>query len=239
MTAAEDAALPDAIFFDLDGTLLDPSNATMEADWRASCETCCDGSYEVEQLMPHVHAVRTWFWQEPERARRGRMDLNWARTQIVRDAFSRAGLPDDEPLASRIGRDYFERRESAMRLYPTAIALLERVRAAGVRTALITNGGAEMQRGKVVRFELAPYFDVIVIEGEFGVGKPDERVFRHALATTGSDPSRAWMVGDNPDADIAPAVALGLHTVWVNETGAEAPDHVRPHRVVRSIAELL
>jgi putative hydrolase of the HAD superfamily len=230
---------PEAIFFDLDGTLLDPSNATMEADWRASCEVCCDGSYEVEQLMPHVHAVRTWFWQEPERARRGRMDLNWARTQIVRDAFSRAGLPDDEELASRIGRDYFERRESAMQLYPASIALLERVRAEGVRTALLTNGGAEMQRGKVVRFELAPHFDCIVIEGEFGVGKPDERVFRHALASTGADPASAWMVGDNPDADIAPAVALGLHAVWVNEDGVEAPEHVRPHRVVRSIAELL
>ena len=37
--------VPKAIFFDLDGTLLDPSDATLEADWHASLIECGDGSF--------------------------------------------------------------------------------------------------------------------------------------------------------------------------------------------------
>ena len=39
----------------------------------------------------------------------------------------------------------------------------------------------EQQRDKIERHRLAGFFDVIVIEGEFGAGKPDEVVYRHAL----------------------------------------------------------
>ena len=62
----------------------------------------------------------------------------------------------------------------------------------------------------------------------------------HALAAVGSEPGRTWMVGDSLAADIATPHRLGMHTVWVDETGAGLPASaaVRPHRMVRSIAEL-
>ena len=46
---------------------------------------------------------------------------------------------------------------------------------------LVTNGDATQQRDKIERHGLARFFDAIVIEGEFGAGKPDEIVYRHAL----------------------------------------------------------
>jgi putative hydrolase of the HAD superfamily len=156
----------------------------------------------------------------------------------VRTAFSDGRLNDVE-RADRIADDYRAKRTAAIAPYPGALDVLDTMRSSGVRMALLTNGEAKNQRRSVEQHDLARYFDCIVIEGEFGVGKPDERVFRHALAATGSARARTWMVGDSLEADIAPAVALGLHTVWVNEDGVEAPEHVRPHRVVRSIAELL
>ncbi len=232
---------PHAIFFDLDGTLLDPSDATLEDDWRASVQTCCDGSYDIEQLLRHVHAVRHWFWGDTDRARRGRLDLNWARTTIVQEAFERAGWDSNIALASQIGADYFERREAAMALHDAATSILNRVRADGIRTALITNGGAAMQRSKVDRFGLEQYFDCIVIEGEFGAGKPDERVFRHALTATGCEPERTWMIGDNFDADIVTPHRLGMYTWWIDATGAGVPADaaVQPHRVIASVADFL
>jgi putative hydrolase of the HAD superfamily len=107
--------------------------------------------------------------------------------------------------------------------------------------ALLTNGEARNQRRSVETHALERYFDCIVIEGEFGTGKPDERVFRHALAATGCDPERAWMVGDNLEADIATPYRLGMHTVWVDADarGLPASAPVRPHRIVRAIAELV
>ena len=92
----------------------------------------------------------------------------------------------------------------------------------GVKLALITNGSAEGQRGKVVRFELERFFGCIVIEGEFGVGKPDERVYKHALAALATDPEDAWMVGDNLEWEVAVPQRLGLRGIWVDWAGGGA-----------------
>ena len=66
-------------------------------------------------------------------------------------------------------------------------------------------------------------------------------MFRHALKALDADPASTWMVGDSLEADIAGALPLGLHTIWIDEVGdglpADAP--AQPHRVIRAISELL
>ena len=89
--------------------------------------------------------------------------------------------------------------------------------------ALVTNGAAISQRQTIDRFGLASYFECIVIEGEFGAGKPDERVFHHALGAVSCQPEHAWFVGDNLEADIATPHRLGMHTIWIDEAGEAAP----------------
>lgn len=110
-----------------------------------------------------------------------------------------------------------------------------------MRLALLTNGDARNQRRNVETHGLEPYFDCIVIEGEFGIGKPDERVFRHAMQSLSCAADATWMIGDNLEADIAPALALGMHTIWVDGLGSGLPEGVdiQPHRIVRAIRELL
>lgn len=228
---------PDAIFFDMDGTILDWQTG-MEESWLAACEAHGDGSFAPTRMHEAIRARRTWFWDDAERSRTGRLDLDAASREIVRHAFADLGLAAAD-VADRLADDYRARRTELIAPYPGAIEALEALRARGLRMALLTNGGATSQRQSIERFGLERYFDCIVIEGEFGAGKPDERVFRHALAATGCEPARAWMVGDNLEADIAPAVQLGLHAVWVTNDGSAPTDGVRPHRVVRSIAELV
>src|SRR4029434_2864942 len=82
---------------------------------------------------------------------------------------------------------------------------LARLRARRLPMALVTNGDTRQQRRKIEQYELAPYFDVIVIEGEFGRGKPEDAVYRHVLAALGVPAAGAWMVGDNLEWDVAAA----------------------------------
>lgn len=230
-----------AIFFDLDGTLLDWETGIEEA-WLAACELGCGRLHGLDAgtLREAIRSRATWFWSDAERAREGRMEIPVASRTIVRTAMADLGI-DNVDVAHAVADDYRARRDAVLSLYEAALPLLESVRSRGLRTALVTNGGAQMQRDKVVRFGLARYFDCIVIEGEFGCGKPDERVFHHAMASCAVEPADAWMIGDNLEADIAPAVTLGLSTIWVNASGDGLPDGAatRPHRIVRSIAELL
>ena len=233
------APSPSAIFFDLDGTILDWQFG-METTWLATCEEHCDGSFAPAELHEAIRARRTWFWDDPERARTGRMDLDEVSREIVRRAFADAGLQNRD-LAHRIANDYRRRRVETIAPYAGAIATLAAIRARGTAMALLTNGGAANQRRSVDRYDLARYFDCILIEGEFGVGKPDERVFRHALAAVSATPETTWMIGDNLEADIAPAAGMGMHSVWVDATGDGLPADtpVRPDRIVRAISELV
>src|SRR5262249_15888371 len=89
------------------------------------------------------------------------------------------------------------------------------------------------------RFELAPFFEVIVIEGEFGAGKPDEAVYRHALDRLGVAPGAASMVGDHLEFDVAGPQRFGLRGIWLDPGGAGPADSpVRPPRVIPSLREL-
>ncbi len=148
---------------------------------------------------------------------------------------------EEDALSSRLAAAFAEARTAAIRPFAGAVETLRHFAAAGVPMALVTNGDAAGQRAKIERFDLAGFFRCIVIEEEFGVGKPDERVFRHALEALGSSPQGAWMVGDNLRWEIEPCRRLGLRTVWVDVGGrglpADAP--AAPHHTVRAIAELL
>jgi putative hydrolase of the HAD superfamily len=234
------ATIPHAIFFDMDGTILDWTTG-MEESWIASCEAHCTGGlFVAAEMHAAIRERRTWFWSDSNRAKQGRMDLDAAAREIVRHAFIDSGL-DQAELAYRIADDYRARRLAVLFPYPGALETLAAVRGRGIRTALLTNGEARNQRRSVERHSLEQYFDCIIIEGEFGVGKPDERVFRYALEACGANPESTWMVGDSLEADIAPAVSLGLHAVWVDELGDGLPEGTaaRPHRIIRAITELL
>jgi len=123
---------------------------------------------------------------------------------------------------------------------PDAIETVRWLRESGRRLALLTNGAAAAQRRKIARFEIADLFDAILVEGELGFGKPDERVYHRALSALGVTPADAWMVGDNLDFDVAAPQKLGLSAVWIDVRGAGLPDEsaVKPDYIVRSLAEL-
>jgi putative hydrolase of the HAD superfamily len=78
-----------------------------------------------------------------------------------------------------------------------------------------------------------------VIEGEFGTGKPDAAVYRHALATLGTPAAATWMVGDNFGWDVAGAHAAGLTGIYIDREGRGLPKDAHAARVIRSLAELI
>ncbi len=70
---------------------------------------------------------------------------------------------------------------------------------------------------------LLSLFDVTVDSAILGTAKPEPAIFQRALQALGADAASSWMVGDNFEADIRPAAALGLSTCWLAERGRPAP----------------
>lgn len=230
--------MPEAIFFDLDDTIILFLTSTKTV-WENAVKRYLPelGGAGEEAVYKAIRAAADWYWADPERHRRGRLDLRKARREIGELAFTSLNRKDFT-LAHKIADFYSDERDSSGTLAPGAIATLENLRARGIKLALITNGASDMQRQKIDQFGLGKYFENILIEGEFACGKPDERVFRYTMDKLGVKPSAAWMVGDNPKFDIAPCTTLGIYTVWVNGQSDKPLDGVKPDKTIKDISEV-
>ncbi len=233
--------LPKALLLDLDDTILD-SDSNADEVWLEVCREFAGslGGVTAEEFHAAVMHSRDWLWGDLERARRGRLDLWQARRDILTRALARLRI-SNSPVVEGMADRYTVIREEKLKPFPGAIDTLLRLKEVGIRTGLLTNGSSESQRGKIDKHGLAEFFDHIQIEGEFGIGKPDERAFWNALDALGVSPAEAWMIGDNLDFDIHAAQQLGIYAVWVDLHGNGLPEGtaVRPDRIVRSISELI
>jgi putative hydrolase of the HAD superfamily len=109
-----------------------------------------------------------------------------------------------------------------------AAEALRRLRAAGWRCVIVTNGRVTQQEAKIRRTGLDQLVDDWVISEAVGRKKPDPAIFRAAAA--GAAMEGCWIIGDSAHADIAGGAALGMTTVWVSigrpwTENAYRPDH--------------
>lgn len=70
----------------------------------------------------------------------------------------------------------------------------------------------------ILSLGLGPHLERIFNSALIGYEKPNPEAFRHALAGCGS-PARAWMVGDNIEADVHGAESVGLPAILVRRQG--------------------
>jgi putative hydrolase of the HAD superfamily len=231
----------EAIFFDLDDTLIDFDGAAVERCWQLACaELVSDqADYTAAELRSAIERVGAWYWADPERHRRGRADLIEATRTIVGKALETIGH-GDEQLARALATRYRALRDERLAIFPGVGEMLGGLVAAGHTLGLITNGDSHGQRRKIERFDLAKHFAYIGIEGEAGVGKPHPEAYRRALRAVGCAPGDAWMVGDNLDWDVIGAQQLGLRVVWIDRRRRGLPDGstARPDHVAARVTEL-
>jgi putative hydrolase of the HAD superfamily len=226
------------VLLDLDDTLLDYSSG-VDACWEAACTTAA-GEVAQAPLVAALAETRRSFWSDPEHNRRERVHMVRAWTRIATLALERCG--GDGRLGAAIAEAFAARRRSVMTLFPDALHVLTALRERGTPLGLVTNGDAREQRAKIERHDLARFFDAIVIEGEFGAGKPDAVVYRTALSGLGvAAGPEVWMVGDHLEFDVAGAQRLGLRAGWLDRAGLGVPAEsaVRPDRILRELSDLI
>ncbi len=75
---------------------------------------------------------------------------------------------------------------------------------------MMTKGNPAEQSGKVERSGLKEYFSAVEV-----VAEKDETTYRSAIAKYALAVDATWMVGNSPKSDINPALAAGLHAVFI------------------------
>ncbi|GAA2914303.1 hypothetical protein GCM10010517_80780 [Streptosporangium fragile] len=119
-----------------------------------------------------------------------------------------------------------------VRCRPEVLDGLARLRASGWRVAIVTNGTADNQLGKIHQTGLAEAVDAYALSGAEGIRKPDVGLFEIAAKRCGVALAEGgWVIGDNLTADIAGGRAAGLRTIWIDRGTWPGVDHQADHAV--------
>lgn len=117
-------------------------------------------------------------------------------------------------VSEHLDKVYLDLLAQEKQLVPGAKELLGRISAAGLVVGVLSNGFVEVQHRKIASAGLTDLIDIIVLSDDIGVNKPDVRLYQHAMKMSGvTDSSRHIMIGDNPDTDIAGALAAGWKAI--------------------------
>ncbi len=212
--------------FDAYGTLLDVDGAARQA--------------------AHDDAALATIWQ-PLSAdwRRKQLEYSWQRAitgdhtdfwQVTRDALDwcaeRHGL--DAARCERLMQLY-----RALPAYPEAAETLRRLRAAGLRTAILSNGEPSMLADGVAAAGLAPHLDALLSVETGGRFKPSDEAYRVATDHFACAPGDITFISSN-GWDVYGATRFGFVTAWVNRAGLPVDRlPARPGRILTSLDQLL
>jgi 2-haloacid dehalogenase len=121
--------------------------------------------------------------------------------------------------------------------YPEAAPTLARLKGAGMRTAILSNGSSTMLAAAVATGKLREYLDVIVSVDEVAIYKPHPSVYGHAAERLGVAAGRTAFFSSN-GWDAHGAQSFGFHAVWVNRASLK-PDGLpsSPEIQIRTLAE--
>lgn len=195
--------------FDAYGTLFDvaaaarqaasePDYATIKDDWREVAE-----HWRLKQLqyswLRAVTRAHTDFWAVTQDG------LDWA--------LEKTGHGGDAALRERLLALYWE-----LQAYPEVPEMLGTLKAAGLNTAILSNGSPDMLEGAVRSADIDAMLDVSLSVESVGIFKPDAKVYDLVGGHFGCAKNEVLFVSSN-GWDAAAATGYGFTTAWVNRGG--------------------
>jgi phosphoglycolate phosphatase-like HAD superfamily hydrolase len=212
---------PEAMIFDLDGTLFQTETLLLPAYRDTFRRLREEGLYQGE--TPPVSRIlgalgkllpRIWLEVIPDSAEAVRNRANELLLMFQKEGLSQ-GLGE---------------------LYPGVKDTLERLHAQGIRLFVASNGLEEYVKGVVRHMGIAALFEGVYSAGEYDTASKVDLV---RLLLRRHRPASAWMVGDRAS-DVEAGAANGLAVIGCGYAGFGLPGELEgADRVIRSFPELL
>ena len=193
-----------AVLLDLDGTLLDTA----------------------PDLAAAVNAMLSGQGLDPLPEGTVRDLIGRGIPHLVEESLVAAGRPltcELEPALISFGGHYTRLNGRASRPYPGVVGALERLRAAGLKLACVTNKAAAFTGPLLEKTGLAPLLDAVVSADQVGRRKPHPEPFLHACRLVGVSPDKAVVIGDSAN-DAEGARAAGCRVLLVSYGYSEGRD---------------
>ena len=158
-------------------------------------------------------------------------NLEEIRLEAFRQTLKDIGRPNDT-LASRLNRLYLKHRFEDIELFKDVLPTFEALRKKFV-LGLLSNGNNYPER-----CGLGGVFQFVIFSQDYGIEKPDPRIFRIALEKAGVSEKELLHVGDDLEIDIKGAIDVGINYVWLNRRKAKNILDLKIEYEISSLLEL-
>lgn len=210
-----------AVIFDLDDTLID-----FKSRKNRVIKTCVTAMIEAglnEEYDTLLSDFSAYYWERIEDQKVFQKYLQ-----------KKYGTVDYVVLAHAI-LAYRKENARLLKAYPGALDMLEKLRAAGWKLALLSDAPKLEAYLRICSLGFESHFDVIMTKDDVGTVKPNRKGFLSVARKLRVNPRDCVMVGDHDEKDIEGAQRVGMRTIqaaYGDDGGSNADD------VAHSIAEL-
>jgi putative hydrolase of the HAD superfamily len=202
-----------AVFFDAGETLVHPhpsfpdlfARILVREGHEVSPDAIRDRIHVVSDRFREAARTNELWTTSPEKSRRF-----WHEVYAI---FLRDFGIVDVALADTCYREFTDLANYS--LFDDVLPALKLLEEADLTLGVISNFEEWLER-LLEQLGVRSYFSVRVISGVEGLEKPDPRIFRLAMERAGVEPGRSVYVGDNPEFDVEPAMAVGMFPVLID-----------------------
>lgn len=215
------------IFFDLDDTILDTTNCNLKIYEKIREEFGIDMDKDefrkTLRTFMRMRMIRHFEFQYHETIGIDPLDFLMIEKPYFETEMQRFkdGLWDDiSYVFEGVSKDEFyrkvlERQFDYNESIPGMISLLKELKKTQ-KLGIVTNGLSETQHKKIDTLKIRDFFDNIFVSGDYGYGKPDPKYYSFVIHTSGCDPRKSIMIGDNIQGDVLGSLAAGMKSIYFN-----------------------
>ena len=195
-----------ALFFDLDDTLLDTTGDELRTIEKVFGDYGIPYSSDVAELYKNGTDWQTYTL--------GELSVKAEFTNKFDQLLDLLLIKENR---QEMLDDYFETFGKTHKVIPSAVKVLSRLKELGYKIYLTANGYSDIQRKRLKLAKLERFFDGVFVSEDFDLRKPSKAYFDYVFGRIPeSNRSKVLVIGDAQSTDILGAKNAGLDSCWFN-----------------------
>ena len=209
-----------------------------------------------EQIVPFENAYRSLFDMDIdmekfyllsryysdvkfEASRNGEMTMDEYHIYRIQEAAKDLGVCLTAEQALSMQKEY-KKNQQKLQMSNTTISILELAKENDVKLGIITNGPSEHQWSKIKALGIESWIsrENIIVSGDYGINKPDVRIFEIMQEKLQLPNASLYYIGDSIENDIVGANNADWKGIWINRYKRKLPEDIEIYKIAENNREL-
>ena len=166
-----------------------------------------------------------------EASRNGEITMDEYHIYRVQEAAKDLGVYLSNEQALNMQKEY-KKNQQKLQMSDITISILDLAKENNVKLGIITNGPSEHQWSKVKALGVEKWIprENIIVSGDYGINKPDKRIFEVMQEKLQLGVESLYYIGDSLENDIVGANNAGWKPIWINRYKMKMPKHIKVYK---------